>query len=296
MAKVNKMQWLIDKFNNGNCECIIHNTGEKKGTVVIPTGGGKSGVIYEDIIWHILHAEEGKKYIFNLCSPILKLAKQTADDGIKVITEIFKDKCDKGEFMFMLNSSADGDTYDINGLNADVNRLHDIDKFKDSNVAKFAIMVSCYPSLVKCAEKMDYLNRFASVITYMDEAHLAINETRDDRSYEELNEKGKERWSSLEKICEGEMVYALTATPDKYISRIINKAAGKDPDADNIIEIPARELIAKNVILPVNTFMRRVSSEYQDKITAEICLDFMRIVKQDNPNIAHVFTMLLQRP
>lgn len=281
------MDWLIERYNNGKCEYIINKTGEKKGTVVIPTGGGKSGVIYEDMIWHILHAEEGKKYIFNLCSPILKLAKQTADDGIAVIKTIFKDKCDKGEFMFMLNSSADGDSYNIDGLNADVNRLGDMPKFKDSKNAKFAIMVSCYPSLVKCAEKMDYLNSFATVITYMDEAHLAINETRDDRDYDSLTDEGKERWSSLEKICEGEMVYALTATPDKYISMIINKAAGKDVDAENIIEIPARELIAKNIILPVNTFMRRASIEYQDKITADICMDFMRIVKQDNPNIAH---------
>ncbi len=291
----NKMQWLIDKYNNGTIEYLINDTKENKGTIVAPTGAGKSGMMISDCIWHINNTNDGEKMVLHFATPILKLGVQFMDDLISVITEVIKDKCENGEFMFFINSSADGRDYKLDRLNADTNRFeYDIEKFEKSETAKYALVISCFDSLYKFADEIDYLKSFATVATYIDEAHLIVHETRDDKKYEDLTDIGKTRWTSLEKLCEGDYIYALTATPDKYVTTIINESAGKKDLNGYIINIDASSLIADNIILPVKAYICEVDSytktdkgRTNNAITYGHCVKFMEEVKNDNPDIYH---------
>lgn len=282
-----KMGWFVNAYKNGQIDYILSETGKKKGTAVLPTGAGKSGMVYADIVKHINEAKPGEKIIFNLSAPILKLEAQLLNDFIAVAKEIFPEMIENGEFMFFLNSSADGNAYDVKYLNADVMRFSEIRKFKDDKNVRFAIVASCHKSLYKFADKIDFLNGFSRVVSYLDEAHLVANETRDDKKYEDLTEEGKQRWESLKEICKGEYVYAVTATPDKYITSLINKEAGEPDQNLYIIDVPARELIKKNIILPVEAWFMRVGNDDSEKITPEVCVRFLEEVKADNPNIHH---------
>lgn len=281
-----KMGWFVDAYKNGNINYLLWDSGKKKGTVVLPTGAGKSGIIYANIVRHINEAPEGAKIVFNISAPILKLEAQLLNDYFEVAQVIFKDKIERGEFMFFINSSADGDSYDVGKIFADVQQFSEIGKFKESKTARFAIVASCHKSLYKFAEKIDELNEYATVITYLDEAHLVVNETRDDLSYDKLSEEGKKRFDVLRKLCSGSYIYGLTATPDKYVMEEINKEAGEEPNY-KIVDVPARQLIAENKILPVKTFIREVSNGDEDKITPEVCASFMELVKKENPEIKH---------
>ena len=282
-----KMQWFVDAYNNNELNYMIANTGKKKGTVVLPTGAGKSGVVYSDIVHHINNAKDGEKIIFNISAPILKLEAQLLNDFFSCVQKIFPERVANGEFMFFINSSADGNAYDeVKYMNSDAHSFNEIDKFKNNNKARFAIVASCHKSLYKFAEKIDELTSYAKVITYLDEAHLVVNETRDDKSKDELSNDGKVRWESMKEICKGECVYALTATPDKYITKLINEYAGEEPDY-HIIDVPAREIIKENKILPVLTELSKVSSGDSEKITKELCAKFMDRVIYLNPNIHH---------
>lgn len=281
------MSWFVEAYENGTLQYILKNTNKVKGTAVLPTGAGKSGVVYEDMVYHINNRKEGEKLVFNLTAPILKLEAQLLNDFISVAKEIFADKVDNGEFMFFINSSADGNAYDAEYLNADVKNFNKIEDFKASKIAKIAIIASCHKSLYKFAEKVDYLNEFATTFTYSDEAHLMVNETRDDLAYNALSDESKKRWDSLTEVFKCDYFYALTATPDKYITAELNKAACEKENDYHIIDVPARELIAENKILPVKTWIQRVGNGDNEKITPEICSAFMESVKEDNPNIQH---------
>lgn len=287
MTMETRMNWFVESYKNNTLLYLLKNTNKVKGTAVLPTGAGKSGVVYEDIVYHILNCKDGEKMIFNLTAPILKLEAQLLNDFISVAKEIFADKVNNGEFMFFINSSADGNDYDVEYLNADVKPFTKIEDFKSSKKANIAIIASCHKSLYKFAEKVDYLNEFATTFTYSDEAHLMVNETRDDLSYEALSGESKKRWDSLTEVFKCDYFYALTATPDKYITAELNKAAGENCKDHHIIDVPARELIAENKILPVKTWIQRVGNGENEKITPDICYAFMESVKEDNPNIKH---------
>lgn len=282
-----RMNWFVEAYKNNTLTYMLQNTNKCKGTAVLPTGAGKSGVIYEDIVYHILNRKDDEKIVFNITAPILKLEAQLLNDFISVVKEIFTDKVDRGEFMFFINSSADGNAYDVEYLNADVKTFNKIEDFKISKSANIAIIASCHKSLYKFAEKVDYLNEFATTFTYSDEAHLMVNETRDDLSYNALSGDSKKRWESLTEVFKCDYFYALTATPDKYITAELNKVAGEKEHDYHIIDVPARELIAENKILPVKTWLQRVDNDENEKITPEICYAFMKTVKEDNPNIHH---------
>ena len=75
-----KMGWFVNAYKNGQIDYLLSETGKKKGTAVLPTGAGKSGMIYADIVKHIMDAKPGEKIIFNLSAPILKLEAQLLND------------------------------------------------------------------------------------------------------------------------------------------------------------------------------------------------------------------------
>lgn len=280
------MQWLINRVNEGKMETIIAKTGAKKGSIVIPTGGGKSGVVYEDIIYHIqehLSRKDDEKVIFNLSAPILDLEAQFINDLFDCLKEVFSDEVKSGKFMFFVNSTADGDAYKSEYMHCDVNRYTEIERFEKHPTAKFAFVASCHKSLYRFAESMDYINSFAEVVSYLDESHLLINESRDDVKEDELSKEETKKKETLVEIFEkSDYVYTLTATESIYINTLINKYAGFEP-THHIINISAKELIDKNVILP----LRAYTQETNEGITVDMCVRFMEMVKEDNPYIHH---------
>lgn len=284
--KENKMQWLIDKVKEGKMETIIAKTGEEKGSIIIPTGGGKSGVVYEDIIRRIqesLLVDDDEKIIFNLSAPILDLEAQFMNDLFDCLKEVFQEEIKDGKFMFFVNSTADGDSYNSEHMHCDVNRFIEIERFKINKNARFALVASCHKSLYKFAEFMDDITSFAKVVCYLDESHLLINDCRDDKKDDEYTTDEKETIETLVEIFKKcNSVYTLTATESASINHLFNEIVGFDKD-HHIIEINARELIEKCVILPVCVFVQ----ETVNGITLDMCVRFMEKMKTDNPSIHH---------
>lgn len=284
-----KMDWFINAYKCGNLEYTIHNTGEKKGTIVKPTGTGKSSKVYEDIIYHINHSSKDEKIIFNLSAPILNLEAQYINDFFSILNGIeeFSEMIKNEEIEFYINSSADGDVY-YECAYLDINKFSDIDNFK-TNDAKIAIIASCHKSLDKFANKIDFLSSFATIYNYFDEAHDLINNSCRDSIYDKLSEEDKKRYNNLPKIINGsEYLYALTATPDAYVTKMINESAGHETGFI-LYEQKAHDAIYKtNEICSVNALYAKVSNDKSEyKITPEICDSFMKMVKEDNDKINH---------
>lgn len=285
MVKKAKMDWLINQYKNNEIFYNIQDTREKKGTIVMPTGAGKSGVMDKDIIYHIEHAKS--KTVFNLSDPILKLCKQQADDLFSVLENIFPLRCDKGEFAIFINSSSNGKVYKQNSRKiGNVYSFDDIDLFEKDDSLKFAIVISCHKSLYKFAERLDYLNSFATTINYLDEGHLLVNLSGRRDFHKEgcftINEQ--KQWNVLKKLCDSDYLYVLTATPDKTVTALVNKSVGCSPK-HNIIEISAQSLIESGVILKPR--FASVAIDVKSEITADLAERFMDECVADEPNIIH---------
>lgn len=285
-----KMSWFIKCYEDGTLQSIIWKCGKMKGVIRIPTGGGKSGHIINNIvdivIGHIANTiknidmNDNKKFIFHTSANVLKLIAQLMSDANDPINHILKDKIGDGRIYFFVNSSASGDDYVAEY--GDKFRFDDIDKFKNDPNAKVAFVASCHKSLYKFAEKIDDMNEYADVITYLDECHLVKGDVNKNVTYSFSND-GEENWVSLvKKLCSGVGMFALSATPDSETTKVINRCCGY-PDDYFIIDISAQELIKENVILPIH-----ISIEPVDKnigICAKYCIEFMERCKLDNPDI-----------
>lgn len=281
-----KMNWLVKQYENNEISYEIHNTKEKKGTIVMPTGAGKSGVMDKDIIHHINNAKG--KMIFNISAPILKLCKQQGDDLFNVIEDIFRDRCDRDEFMVFINSSADGKVFkDSTRRIGNVRSFNDIEVFERNEKARFAIVISCHKSLYKFAERVEYLSNFATVANYLDEGHLLVNldGRRDFHKESNFTQKEQKQWGVMQTLCKySDYLYVLTATPDKTVTALVNQAAGNAPGY-NIIEISAQELIEKGIILSPR--IASVIIDNSSEITASIATNFMNKCIMLEPNIIH---------
>jgi superfamily II DNA or RNA helicase len=281
-----KMNWLVKQYENKEISYEIQNTKEKMGTIVMPTGAGKSGVMDKDIIYHINNTKG--KIIFNISAPILKLCKQQGDDLFNVIENIFVDRCNRDEFMVFINSSADGKVFkDSTRRIGNVRSFTDIEVFEKSEKVKYGIVISCHKSLYKFAERVEYLSKFATVANYLDEGHLLVNldGRRDFHKEGNFTQKEQKQWGVMQTLCKySDYLYVLTATPDKTVTALINQAAG-NAHGYNIIEISAQELIEKGIILSPRIASAVIDSN--SEITANLAEHFMTICKEDSPNIIH---------
>lgn len=269
--KENKMQWLIDKVEMEN---IIVNTGKKKGSVNAPTGYGKSGFIFEDIIYHINNMKEDDKFIFNISAPILLLELQCVEGLSIVLREKFKEKVNNKEFMFFVNSSDNRLKYKEICANifADTKGFEKIGDFLLNDSKKIAIVASCKNSLDKFSEKIDFIksHKNVTVFNYIDESHLIT-----DCDY-------------IRNIFEkSDYLYTITATESDDIRKLIKDITGEKKP---IVNIPASQAIKENIIVRPNPFYKIVdSSKCGYKITSEMLLELMEKFKNDKnqENIPH---------
>lgn len=255
------MQWLVDAINNSKTDKIFNfklsQSKRMHGTVCMPTGTGKSGVMIEDIISKIKDAffikeeshactsfKNNTRFIINISCPTLRLAEQFISDLFEVIDGVIPASYKK-QIGLVLNSSDRPVNY--HSYNMDIYSGVLSNSIELSLKEKTVIIIaSCHRSLQKfiCTYKK-IENKFftynINLHNYIDEAHM-------------LSLKGIFEYKDipridLETLCTMSMsLYLFTATPDYRMLKIA------DPDYTEkepyIYHMFAADAIKNNLILP----------------------------------------------
>lgn len=284
-GKDNKMSWFVDKYNSKSLDFIIRNTRENFGTIIMPTGTGKSGVVYADIVNHIDNLQDSRKLIINISCPILKLTQQFIRDLFSILQDIYGNK---KSFSFFINSSDTGKNYnDRSVMMLDINTkpLSKLHQFIESDT-NIAIVASCHKSLYKFVSKIKGIQQNTiDIVNYIDEAHLIDVRTG--------NDDDSVVYFDINKLCRySTSVYALTATPDPDVTKAINEwnHFGKD-SIKPIYKMSPIDAIHDNIIVPPLVKYILTSDE---KITIDMLKTIMKDAKFGNPNIHHKILVTLQ--
>lgn len=292
-----KMSWQVKQYQDGTIGYELNETGENFGTIVVPTGGGKSGIIIRDILYHVDNSLNDK-FIFNLSCPLLNLCSQLSNDlTIGTLKHTHEDKWKNGEFLILVNSSSD-----ISKYKQYADEYVKIEKFdemnnalkKNSNV-RFVIIISCHESLENFATKIKELKQNWIIANYFDEAHTLVKnmERRDDvyiNKYDELDFNEQTKYDTLEILLNNsDYSYAFSATPHKMITKLINdKLYNKEYDENEevhyIYSKTARELINEGSIVDVRP---RFIIDEDKPLDANDAIKFMKECIRDNPHISH---------
>lgn len=291
-----KMQWLIDRINDGKAEYQIHKAGGGKrthGVIQCPTGYGKSGMIFEDIIWHMLDTKKkGQRLVVNLSTPIIKLCAQQGVDLFSVINGVAKKLgINTRKIRVYNNNSGSGNQLYVE--NEQISMISGVtcrsfSEFTDDFVGggllepqfQIAIVISCHKSVGKFIGKLGkqaLLN--TRVVTYLDEAHTVTmsNEECDDDELVKID---------LQKLCAiCNYLYLVSATNKQELVRIVNSFdTGRDDDDDFIVEITPHQAIDENIICAPT-----ISYQCTDDgiVTPDICKWFMNLVRNNNTEIVH---------
>lgn len=277
------MDWFVKNYKNGTCEYLISKTDDCIGTIVMPTGAGKSGVSFEDAIWHMDNMNANKKLVLNFAAPILKLVRQSVGDFLEVLSQTHTNLIESGKIMFFINSSDNDEGYSATENGIDVFRFSEISKFYNSKRAEIAIVASCHKSMDKFVDRMPTMRKYATIITYLDEAHL-FNTLKTTHSH---GGKDYEENPCLIGLCENsDFLYALTATPDRAVTERINQYNGHNGKCTYFTyKKDARELIEENVILPPRVEVMHLGQD--EVLTPEILVYYKNKLKKDKPNINH---------
>lgn len=278
-----KMGWFVKNYNNGKCEYLISKTDDCIGTILMPTGAGKSGVSFEDAIWHIENRDMSKKLVLNFSAPILKLVRQSVGDFLEVLSQTHTNLINEGKIQFFINSSDGDEGYSATENGIDVFRFSDINKFYNSKRGEIAIIASCHKSMDKFVDKMSTMRNHATIVTYLDEAHL-FNTTKTTHSH---GGRDYEENPCLVGLCENsDYLYALTATPDRAVTERINQYNGHSGSCTYFTyKKDARELIEENIILPPRIETMKLSED--EVLSPEILIGYKNRLKKVHPNIHH---------
>ena len=279
----NKMQFLIDKYNSKTLDYILNDTGYRFGTVCMPTGSGKSAVVYSDIINTIDTNTYGQKLVFNISCPILKLSQQFISDLMDIMNIIYKNK----RIVLFINSSDTGINYQKLDSNIPVKSFS---QFKITFIKKdtfnIAIIASCHKSLSKYVNRLkDYTSNNIKYITYIDESHLL--------SIMHNNEDDNKPYIDIKKLCKfSYKVYSFSATPDMDIVKKLNNESKdiKKLDGSYIYHMKPIKAINDNIILPPYINYIKTSTEC---ITVNMLFKIMDDAINKNPNINHKILVTL---
>ena len=267
-----KMDWFIEKYNNNELTYEIANTNKNFGTIVMPTGTGKSGVIYEDCIYNIQHMRSGRKLIICICSHILNLNQQTYNAFFDVLNKC-KGVLDSHKTLLILNSSDNEEKYAnmTFGTNTKIKKLDALDSFETSNY-DIAFVSSCKDSLEKFIAKKKILNKKNNIdiIVYIDECHTLIK-----------NKSSFNNNINMTKLATNcYKLYGFSATPGYFVNllnNIINKNklngsnnyVGED---ECIIKMSPAEAINANIIVkPYVKFIHTTTG----KLTSNVIISCM---------------------
>lgn len=255
----NKMQWLVEALNdekklNKTFTFKLSDSKKVKGTVCMPTGTGKSGVMIEDIMRSIKNTK-GSKLLINVSCPTLRLAEQLITDLFDTIHGVYGKN--ESAFSFVINSSDSPSNYRTYGITTYSGDLYKC-TVKALNESNVVIVASCHRSLQKfvdiCAKlkkNAGVLSTLVKVFNYVDEAHmLSVADEWGEDSECKVNVKQISKYSDA--------LYMFSATPDAKITML----ADPDYDEENpyIYKMYPAEAIEKNIILPPRIRCFRVDS------------------------------------
>ncbi|WQJ53245.1 MAG: DNA helicase [Wendovervirus sonii] len=267
-----RMQWFINKYKSGKLTYDIANTKMAFGTVVMPTGTGKSGVIYEDCIYNIQHMRSNKKLIICICSHILNLNEQTFTAFFDVLLNC-KGVLDNHKVKLFLNSSAETKQYKDMTYHTRTNidsNIENIENFENSEY-DIALVSSCNKSLHK------FINRKINaknidIISYIDECHTIIN-NKTTCNYD----------INLEKLAKKSYkLYGLSATPSYFVQQLnciikkykLNGTSKYLAEEEPIINISPAEAINNNIIVkPYIKFLHNKNGELNSQTIIKCMLD-----------------------
>lgn len=287
----NKMSWFIEQYNNGTLPYHIQKSGMDMGTICMPTGTGKSGVVYEDIVYRIDHITG--KIIINISTPILKLNQQFVKDLFEVLKEIYRGK--ENKFIFFINSSDSGISYNeyVKDMEVSVNKFKpDIfeRRFINSSTADVAIVISCHKSIHKF---ISYISKYHNILTgidivnYIDESHLITLKKHEDNTNELATTV-----VNINLLCKySTCVYMLSATPDASVTYAVNawNKYGK-LSAQYLYKLSPIDAINDGIIL--SPYMHYIQTE-SDGINPEILISIMKDACKRNNNIKHKILVTL---
>ena len=154
------MQWLIDAFNDGKLEKTfkfrISDSGKDFGTVCMPTGTGKSGVMIEDIVSSCLDMRG--KVIINLSCPTLRLSEQLVTDLFETVSGVFNGVL-LNRFCLVLNSSDSPYNYNTQGRPVYSGGLESSINKALNDGFDFIVIASCHKSLQKFVSLTDMFKK-----------------------------------------------------------------------------------------------------------------------------------------
>lgn len=238
----NKMQWLIDAFNDGKLEKTfkfrISDSGKDFGTVCMPTGTGKSGVMIEDIVSSCLDMRG--KVIINLSCPTLRLSEQLVTDLFETVSGVFNGVL-LDRFCLVLNSSDSPYNYNTQGRPVYSGGLESSINKALNDGFDFIVIASCHKSLQKFVALTGLFNNRCFILNYIDESHLMPYRGWYDDEEEDFR-------VDLHKLhCNSDALYLISATPDYEMTMELSDGQGDDLYLYKMYPIDA---INENVILP----------------------------------------------
>ena len=297
MAEAKKMGWLIDcTIAKNKIESIIANTNRHHGAISCPTGWGKSGMIFLDMLYRIQQAQENhEKIILNLCTPIIKLCAQQGIDFLEFLSATTKNNkkpicehfnIDKNRICIFNNNSADASKIyqndeEINVISQygyDCYKLQDLNDYFINDIScNIAIVISCNPSMSKFIDKFkNFTPLKTTIITYLDEAHtISIDNTGIDENTTKID------LENLCRICNN--LYLISATNKKNLVEIVNSYNGVNDDSYIFNIIPADAIEDNIICAPIIGF----TYTKDGVIDANTCISFMQQVRNANNRIYH---------
>lgn len=290
--KINKMQWLIDKYiKNEDIKHIILNTHRNYGAIIKPTGTGKSADIFIHMLDKIIEAyKKDQRLILHLSEPIIKLCAQQIIDFLNLLEGVYvKLNINKNDIVIFNNNSAPtaktyvDDTDEINiitkyGYNCLSFKENIDDAFINDKTYKIAIIISCHKSLYK------FINKFSNktllntnISTYLDESHeLSVNENPE-------TDSTKININLLAKA--SDQVYLLSATHKREMVEKINYFDCYENDnIKYIYEMTPAEAIEENIICSPNIDYIQTDD---GRVAVKHCVAGMKNFKQSNNSIYH---------
>lgn len=242
---VKKMQWLIDAINNNRTAGLfkfrLGDSQERFGTVCMPTGTGKSGVMIQHIAELVIRYStfNFKKAVVNVSCPTLKLSQQLITDLFEVIDGVLENSLNRDRIALVLNSSDLASHYRTYGFTVYSGNFND-----SLNMAlkekTIVIVASCHRSMQKFVKVASVSANDADIHNYIDESHM-------------LSVKGvldfydNPKVDLLKLVSISKSLYLFSATPDLEMTRMA--AQGRN-DEHYIYRMYPIEAIKDNLILP----------------------------------------------
>lgn len=238
------MQWLIDAINSNQAEKIfrfrLSDSYLRYGTVCMPTGTGKSGVMIDNILRNIVCGIRNRMIptVINISCPTLKLAQQLITDLFEVIDGVIHEKRDT--ICLVLNSSDSASHYHTYGFSVYSGNFSDsLELALKEN--RIIIVASCHRSMQKFINVIEDKKAHTSISlsNYIDESHM-------------LSVKGAFNYSDdprvdLLKLKElSFQLYLFSATPDLCMTKMISR----NNMEEYIYRMYPIEAIRENLILP----------------------------------------------